>query len=248
MFLIFETGNTSTSIVIRDEDNVKYFYKILDSKISNNKDFNDVVNNLLSINNIEISDINDVIISSVVRRTKQMEINFCKKNNLSYFDISNNTVKLNFTKRKEMGSDLIANTFNAIDMYGEDIIIIDMGTATTFVAVEKNLVGAAFIAGFKTVLDVLSSKCDLLSSFDFQEPSSIFGNNTADAMNAGVYYGYIGIINGIVRRMETELNKKMKVILTGGYSKLIVGKLDFDVQYIENLTTDGIYKIYKYNK
>lgn len=247
MFLIFETGNTSTSIAIRDDKEVKYFYKILDTEISNDDDFNGVINNLLSINNIEIKDIKKVLISSVVRRAKDMEINFCKKNNLEFFDISDDNIKLNFTKRKGMGADLIANTFNAIDLYKQDIIVIDMGTATTFTTIEKDMVGAAFIAGFKTVLDSLSNNCDLLPSFEFKKPKSVLGKNTVEAMNAGVYFGYIGIIKGIVSRIEEELNKKMKVILTGGYSKLIIDKLDFDVKYIQDLTIEGIYKTYKYN-
>ncbi len=247
MFLIFETGNTSTTIVVRDDKETKFFYKVLDTQISNDNDFDSVINNLLSINNIDIKDIKKVLISSVVRRAKEMEINFCKKNNLEFFDISDDNIKLNFTKRKGMGADLIADTFNAIDLYKQDVIVIDMGTATTFTTVEKDLVGATFIAGFKTILDALSNNCDLLPNFEFKEPTSVLGNTTIDAMNAGVYFGYIGIINNIIKRIEKELNKKMKIVLTGGYSKLIVGKLDFDVKYIQDLTVEGIYKIYKYN-
>ena len=248
MFLIFETGNTTTNVVIRDDNDIKNSYKILDNEINNVKDFNNIIEQLLSLNDIKIKNIKTVLISSVVKKIKEIEVEFCKKNKLDFFDISSNGLKLNFTKTREtMGADLIADTFNAIDLFRENIIIIDMGTATTFTTVEKDLKGVAIVAGFKIVLDALSVNCDLLPEFDFEEPKTVIANNTIDAMNAGTYFGYIGIVKNIVGRIKKETGKEFKVVMTGGYSKLIIGELDFDVQYIPNLTTEGIFKIYKYN-
>ena len=248
MFLIFETGNTTTNVVIRDNNEVKNFYKILDTELNNVKDFSNVVEQLLNLNNLEIKDIETVLISSVVNRIKEVELEFCKKNKLKFFDILDDNLKLNFTKTKEdMGADLIADTFNAIDLFKENIIIIDMGTATTFTIVEKDLKGVVIVAGFKVILDTLSVNCDLLPEFEFKEPKTVIAGNTIDAMNAGTYFGYIGIIKNIVERIKKESQKEFKVVMTGGYSKLIISELDFDVQYVPDLTTEGIFKIYKYN-
>lgn len=249
MFLILESGNTSTTVVVRDDNEVKNFYKILDTEIESAEDFDKVINQLLALNDITTKNIEAVLISCVVRKIKEIELEFCKKNNLAVFDIADNNLKLNFTKkRKGMGADLVADTFNAIDLYKENLIIIDMGTATTFTTVEKDLSGVAIVAGFKTLADSLTSTCDLLPKFEFKEPKTILADNTIDAMNAGTYFGYIGLVTGIVNQIKKEVGKKMKVVMTGGYSKLIIDKLDFDVQYVPDLTAEGVYKIYKYNQ
>lgn len=250
MILIFESGNTTTSVIVRDDDNIKLFHKLLDTQIKTEDDLNDILKHLFELNNIDIKDIKEVVISSVVTKLEKLEEDYCKMNNLPFFNIKNENVKLNFKKRQGLGSDLTANIFNAIDIYKQNIIVIDMGTATTFSVINEKgeAVGCSFIAGVKTTLEALSSKCDLLPEIDIEEPKSVMGNTTIGAMQSGLYFGYIGILKEIVQNIKNELNNQdMQVIMTGGYSKIFIDKLDFVTQYVPDLTTEGIYKIYKFN-
>ena len=251
MILIFESGNTITNIVVRDDNEVKFSYKVLDSQLKTDQDFYDVLNQLFEFNNFDVKQIDIVLISSVVKKLEKFEENYCKVNSLKFLNIKNKNVKLNFNKIDGLGSDLVANIFNVVELYKQNIIVIDMGTATTFSVIDEKgkLIGCSFVAGVKTMLDVLSSKCDLLPKTDIKWPDSAISNTTIGAMQSGLYFGYIGILKEIVQNITNELNNKdMKVIMTGGYSKIFIDKLDFVTQYIPELTTDGIYKIYKFNE
>lgn len=251
MILIFESGNTITNIVVRDKSEVKFSYKVLDSQLKTDQDFCDVLDQLFDFNNFNVNKIDIVLISSVVKKLERFEQNYCKSKGLPFFNIKDKNIKLNFNKVDGLGSDLVANIFNAIDLYKKNILVIDMGTATTFSVIDEKgkFIGCSFVAGVKTMLEALSSKCDLLPKTEIKWPESAISNTTIGAMQSGLYFGYLGILKEMVQNIKNELNNQdLQVIMTGGYSTIFIDKLDFVTQYIPDLTVEGIYKIYKFNK
>lgn len=249
MILLFETGNTTTNVVIYNKKNLIHKWKIINNQINNENDFNISIINLLKLEDLTENDVEVVIISSVVRRFVELEEKFCKKNNFKFFNVKDPDVKLKFEARKTLGADVIADISAGIEIYKENFLIIDMGTATTFSVVgEKNKhLGDIYIAGVDTILKSLNTNCDLLPKIDIEEPKNILGKSTEEAMLSGIYYGYVGILKNIVETILKETQIKLKVILTGGYSKLFIDKLQFIGEVNENLTFDGLRFIYENN-
>jgi type III pantothenate kinase len=250
MILIFETGNTTINVVVYDSDTIRHKWVIIDERVNDIKDFEDIVNSLLEIEDISLKDFEIVLISSVVKRLGAIEEEYCKKNNLKFLNIKDKSVVLNFEARDTLGADLVANIFAGIRYYKENFIIVDMGTATTFSAVGKDgkFLGVSFISGILTTLKALGKSCDLLPEIGIVEPKSVIGKTTVEAMQSGIYYGYIGIIKEIVKNMIEEVGTDLKVILTGGYSSLLIDKLNFVLKVEKDLTFEGIKMIYEYNR
>lgn len=251
MILIFETGNTSTTIVVRDDDNIKFVYKILDDQITNENDLSLIINNLFELNDCSMKDIKIAIISSVVKEIEEIEKKYCELNNIKSINIKDKNIKVNFKNRDDLGSDIIANIFNCVDLYKDNFLVIDMGTATTFMIVKnKEIIGGSIIGGVKTILNSLSANCDLLPNMqNITKVDNILGQTTEECMLSGTYYGYIGILREIIDRIKIELDdQNLQVIMTGGYSNIFIDKLTFVKKVIPDLTIEGIYKIYKFNK
>jgi type III pantothenate kinase len=186
----------------------------------------------------------------VVRRLEAYEREYCKKNGLNCMSIGDKGVKLNFKKRGDLGSDLTANIFAGIKRYKENFIVVDMGTSTTFSVVGKGgkFLGVSFVAGVEIVLSALWERCDLLPEVALSIPKKAIGKTTESAMLSGVFFGYVGLIKEICSRIQKEVGEEMKIILTGGYSKLFIADLPFVEQTDENLTFEGIKMIYERNR
>lgn len=250
MILIFETGNTTTNVVIYEGEKLIHKWKIVDSQVENEEDFKITVLNLFKVEEIDLNKIECVLISSVVRKLTQFEEHFCREHNLKFLNIKNKDVELNFDARETLGADLIANVFAGIELYKENFIIIDMGTATTFSIVgEKGKhLGEMYVSGVNTTLKALGSNCDLLPEINITEPKNVLGATTEEAMLSGIYYGYIGIVREVVNRILNETKLEMKVILAGGYSKIFIDELTFVNEVNEDITFDGIRLIYEKNR
>ena len=149
-----------------------------------------------------------------------------------YFDLEpiivsgelNLGVKYKIDNPYELGADLIANAVGAVSLYkGEDVIVVDFGTATTFSVItkEKEVLGGAICCGMRTALGALSGNTAKLPWITIGEPSRVIGSNTIECMLSGAVYGYTGLVDGMIERMAIELGRKPKVVATGGLSRTI---------------------------
>ncbi len=150
---------------------------------------------------------------------------------------------------KELGSDRIANAVGGVEKVGSPVIIVDTGTATTVDVVnDKNeYVGGMIAPGVKISHDALIENTASLKSVDFLPPDKVIGKNTYDAIQSGIIFGHTSLIEGLIERTIQELGQEPAIILTGGIGGLISKHLNFDVIYDENLTLDGLAKIYQIN-
>ena len=150
----------------------------------------------------------------------------------------------------QLGADLVADAVAGIAEYPAPMVIIDMGTATTasVVDADRHYIGGMILPGVRVSLDALTSRASQLSGIAIDAPKKVIGKNTIDCMKSGVLYSSAGAIDGIVERIEEELDQKVTVVATGGLAKKIVPYCRREIILDENLLLKGLQVIYEKNK
>jgi type III pantothenate kinase len=149
-----------------------------------------------------------------------------------------------------VGPDRLANTVAAFDLYGGDVIVVDFGTATNFdvVDIDGAYIGGVIAPGVNLSLEALHRAAAALPHVDVTKPERVIGTNTVDCMTSGIFWGYVGLVNDLIRRIREERGRPMKVVATGGLAPLFQqGDALFD-EFEENLTMHGLTVIHRYNK
>src|SRR5699024_3856453 len=159
-------------------------------------------------------------------------------------------LKMSYPNPKEIGADRIVNAVGAIEIYGAPLIIIDFGTATTYCYINENkeYTGGLIAPGIKISMEALYSKAPKLPKIEIQSPMNIVGSSTVEAMQSGVFYGYIGHEDGIVKRITASVNDRPQVIATGGLAALLADESETIDEVDTHLTLQGLYLIYQRNK
>ncbi len=149
----------------------------------------------------------------------------------------------------EVGADRIVNCVAAFERYGGPTIVVDLGTATTFdvISVRGEFLGGAIAPGIGISADALFSSAARLSRVNIRKPAKVIGTGTVDNIQIGLFYGYVGLIDGICDRMIAELGPETKVIATGGYARLLAESSRRIQGVDDNLTLDGVRLIYERN-
>lgn len=208
----------------------------------------------LSLQGHKMKEINHVIISSVVPQLMfaltSFARNYCKVEPLV---VSAKMPKLGakalVDHPGEVGADRLVNSVAAFALAKGSAIVVDFGTATTFdvVNAEGNYTGGIIAPGIHLSLDALQKAAARLPEIEIARPAKLIGTNTIACMQSGVFYGYLGLIEGILSRLKNELKAPMKIIATGGLASLF-GKSTAMIDAIEpDLTLHGLYLIYRKN-
>jgi type III pantothenate kinase len=151
-------------------------------------------------------------------------------------------------KPAEIGTDLVANALAAFTLYRQDCIVVDFGTALSFTTIDSSgtIIGVAIAPGLKTALRALTSHAAQLFEVEVIQPPSALGKDTEQAIQAGVTYGYDGLVRGLIQAQEKELNKRLLVVVTGGLRKVISTLHDRVDHYHPFLTLYGIRTAWAY--
>src|SRR5512139_2501576 len=151
-------------------------------------------------------------------------------------------IRIRYEDPKAVGADRVADAVAAVRLYGGPACIIDFGTATTFNAVTKEgeYLGGAITAGINLATEALFTHAAKLPRIDLQRPPSVIGRNTVHAMQAGLLFGYVSMVEGMVERFRRELGPQMKVIATGGLAEVIAQETDVIQIIAPWLTLDGL--------
>ncbi|MCT4557938.1 MAG: type III pantothenate kinase [Pelagimonas sp.] len=150
----------------------------------------------------------------------------------------------------QVGPDRLANVAGAFDRHGGDVVVVDFGTATNFdvVAQDGAYVGGVIAPGVNLSLEALHQGAAALPHVDISQPERVIGTNTVSCIQSGVFWGYVGLIQGIISRIKDEYGRPMKVVGTGGLAPLFAtGELLFDT-IEDDLTMHGLTVIHSYNK
>ncbi len=251
--IVGDIGNTVIKICVIDErsfkikkelrfDSVKIYSKnFLRKKISSFKKYSPFINTAL--------------FSSVVPKYQSIIKKLFKKIlKIKLLEIKNKKinkiVKINIKNKKQVGSDRIANAVGVYKKYKANCIVLDFGTATTFDVVTKNgnYNGGIIAPGVNLSIKSLSISADQIPSFSLKKQKKIIGKNTIEALRSGFYWGYLGLINNIIYKIEKETKKKYKIIFTGGHANLFKNSIIRSFTIDKNITIEGIIEIFKYNR
>ena len=255
MILVLDIGNTNTVLGVFDNEVLQYEWRIQTDRHKTEDEFGMLIKSLFEYKGLTFSQINGIIISSVVPPIMQALEKMCE----AYFELTplvvgkeevKSFLEISYPQPKEIGADRIVNAVGAISLYDTPLIIIDFGTATTFCYVDENKTyqGGIIAPGVNVSMDALYSKASKLPKIEIEQPENIVGKSTVEAMQSGVYYGYVGQVDGIVKRIQSMEMKKPTVIATGGLAPLIA-RGSATIDYVEtHLTLKGLYIIYEKNK
>lgn len=254
MIFVLDVGNTNTVLGVYEQDDLKYHWRMETSRSKTEDEYAMVVKALFENVNLRLSQIDGIIISSVVPPIMFALERMCEK----YFGITPIVVgpgiktglNIKYDNPKEVGADRIVNAVAAIHQYGGPLIIVDFGTATTYCYINehKQYMGGAIAPGIGISTEALYSRAAKLPRIEIARPDGIIGKNTVHAMQAGILYGYVGQVEGIVARMKAQANIEPTVIATGGLAPLIAKESDM-VDHVDSfLTLRGLYLIYIRNK
>ena len=243
MIIVGDIGNTEIKICFFYNGlKKKYLFKTdsLNKKIIRNK-FNFLRKKIY---------LKNAIISSVVPKTfsqiKKIFFNLYKVNCIEL-------KKLNLTRlinikvnKKEIGSDRLANAISVMSKK-KNFIVVDFGTATTFDVIKKNnYLGGVIAPGVTLSLDNLIKKASLIPNIELHKSKSIIGKNTEQAVLSGFFWGYNGLINGIISKIKKKTNQKYKIVFTGGLAHLFNKDIKDKVTIDKNLTINGLIKVSKH--
>jgi type III pantothenate kinase len=254
MLLAVDIGNTITTLGVFEDDKLKATWHTA-TVIHRTADEQAILLlNLLRNQGLDTGDIKEVALCSVVPPlTPVYGEMFQRHFNISPLVVAagiKTGVRICMDNPKEVGADRIVDAAAAHYLYGGPIIIVDLGTATTFDTVSKKgeYLGGAIAPGILTAAEAMFQQAAMLPHVELARPSRVIGTNTIDAMKSGIVFGYVALVEGMVARIQRELGTKTKVIATGGYAELIAGETKVIDEVNPNLTLIGLRLIYQMNQ
>ena len=254
MLLVFDVGNTNIVMGVYQEERLVHSWRMTTDRGKTADEYELQVRAFLLNAGVDTAEILDVIVSSVVPplmpALERMVRNCFGKEALVVGPGVKTGLPILYDNPREIGADRVVNAVAGYEKYGGPLIIVDFGTATTFCAIDGDgrYLGGAITAGIGISAEALFQRAAKLPRIELVKPKQVIGRNTVSAMQAGIVYGYVGLVDGIVTRMSRELGGQPKVIATGGMAELIASE-SVAIQFVDNdLTLEGLRLIYNRNK
>lgn len=254
MLLAIDCGNTNTVFSIWDGARFRATWRISTDHRRTADEYYVWLSSLMTLGGVEAR-VSEAIISSTVPRVVFNLRVLCNR----YFDcrplvVGKPECRLPVAPRVDpgtaVGPDRLVNTVAGFDRHGGDLIVVDFGTATTFDVVDTDgaYVGGVIAPGVNLSLEALHMAAAALPHIDVAKPARAIGTNTVACMQSGVYWGYVGLVEGIVREVRRERERPTRVIATGGLASLFAQGTDLFHSVEDDLTMHGLVLIHGYNK
>lgn len=253
LLLVIDVGNSNIVLGIYEGDQLLRDWRISTDKSKTTDEYGILVHDLFRMANIAFAQVKGIIISSVVPPLTGV----LEKLSQQYFGFKPYIVgpeirtgmAVLYDNPLEVGADRIVNAVAGFDKYRSPLIIVDFGTATTFDYVNSHgeFCGGAIAPGLVISMEALFQRASKLPRVDVMKPPQILARNTVNSMQAGIYYGYVGLVDGIISRMKVECREKPAVIATGGLAGLIAPESNTIEKIEEFLTLEGLRILYGRN-
>lgn len=250
MLLVLDIGNTNTVIGIFDGDSLAVHWR-LSSADRTSDEAGILIQSLLDSRNFLKSDISGAIISSVVPRFEELWT-YAIKNYLDTvpFIVRHDMplgIGVDIDNPDEVGADRLVNSVAAVAKYGYPLVTVDLGTAITLdvVSAEGAYIGGAIAPGLAVSMETLFSRTAKLPQITLTAPEHAIGRNTKNAIQSGIVYGYVGLVDALVERIFDELGRRTPVVATGGHAEILAANSKSITAVEPWLTLDGLLILYK---
>ncbi len=253
MLLAIEQGNTNTLFAIHDGRDWIAQWRASTESSRTADEYAVWLMQLVQLQGLSLDDFEACIISSVVPQSifnlRNLSRRYLKVEPLVIGDNAELGIEVRIEKPSEAGADRLVNAIGGFMSYGGPLIIIDSGTATTFdvVGADGAFEGGVIAPGINLSMQALHTAAAKLPRVAIQRPDRIIGKDTVGAMQAGVFWGYIGLIEGLISRIKQDYGHSMKVVATGGIVSLFEGATDAIDVFDGDLTIRGMLEIYRRN-
>ncbi len=254
MLLAIDIGNTNLVIGCMEDDKIVFKARIATDRLRTSDQYGVEIKNMIETFGVQVSQIEDCIISSVVPpvfnsvRTGVMKV--IGKQPMVVGPGLKTGLDIHMDVPSQVGSDRIVIAVAALAEYKAPLILIDLGTATTIEVVEpeNRYVGGLIFPGMRVSLDALTSRTAQLPGISLDQPRYVIGKNTVDCMRSGMMYGTAAMLDGLVDRIEEELGHSFTILTTGGMAQFVTPLCRHPMILEKNLLLKGLNILYKKNK
>lgn len=254
MLLVLDVGNTNTVLGVYREETLVARWRLTTERDRTVDEYGILCRNLFTFAGLDSTRITAIAISSVVPPLNftlyKMALDYFRVEPLFVDPKSNAGIGIDYDTPQDVGADRVVNAVAAYQKYGGPCVVVDFGTATTFDAIAANgdYLGGVIAPGINISSEALFQRASRLPRVEIRHPERVVGKSTVGSIQSGLYFGYIGLVDGILRRMVEELGPQKTIIATGGLAPLI-GRGSALIDAVDNdLTLEGLKLIYERNK
>ena len=254
MLLVIDVGNTNTVLGLYRDQELLRDWRVTTDKVRTVDEYATFIHQLFHLSGFHFHDVKDVIVSCVVPPMVHTIEGLCQQ----YFKLKPYIVgpgiktgmPILYDNPREVGADRIVNAVAAYEKKHCSLIVVDFGTATTFdyISARGEYLGGAIAPGLGISADALFQRASKLPRVEFSRPPQVIAKNTVNSMQSGLFYGYVGLVDGIVQRMKQEAKDEPLVIATGGLAGMLSAASQTINEIDPYLTLEGLRIIYDRNR